>query len=151
MFFIYVKRHFYKFLGSKEKQKIALEKLYHDEFSQRQKDFLNKELHLKKGSWMKELKTIFSEEEISSFQLTLTDEELCDDVILCLKKKNDIISYKTFINIWKVQDNCIAKIFEEKLKQKIKDQGLSELDDEYQIKCKYGYFIFTKIMNVLIK
>ena len=84
---------------------------------------------------MKYLKTILfiDDEYLHDIRIKMNNNEKVVHLVTYLIKENRITLYKSFISIWKILDPAKATQFEEFIKRKINDQGLAEVDDEFQI------------------
>ena len=113
-----------------------LQLLYRDIFDEpTNQTFLKQNIDFDKGSWMKDLKTILfiDDDYLHDIRIKMNNNEKVVHLVTYLIKENRIALYKSFISLWKKLDSLKATQFEKKIKNKINDQGLAEVDDEFQI------------------
>ena len=76
---------------------------------------------------MKDLTNLIGDHDcLEQFRNALTNEDKIKHVIAFLNKKNDIMIYTKFINIWKEHDPALASQFENILRTEIHNAGLTE-------------------------
>ena len=120
----------------KEKNELALQLLYRDIFGEPENQtFLKQSIDFDKGSWIKYLKTILfiDDDYLHDIRMKMNNNEKVAHLVTYLIKENRITLYKSFISVWKNFDLLKAAQFEKNIKNKINDQGLAEVDDEFQI------------------
>ena len=109
-----------------------LQLVYHDTFLN-YCNFLQEKIDLSSHPWFRDLKIIIEENMLNQFARKLNNKDKIEAIVKYLVCKNDIVKYKSFINIWKTYDLAIANQFEEALKTTVINFGLEKVDDNVQI------------------
>ena len=110
-----------------------LQLTYRDAFGEEQHDFMRKFIDVTKGSWMKDLNEFIDNECRENVFCETNDKEKVIVVINFLIQENEINKYKRFIDVWKKHDPAKAEQFEKKIKQKLQNQGLTDVDKRFQV------------------
>ena len=90
-------------------------------------------IDVNKSTWMKDLPSIIEEEDLQNIDFELDNAEKVVKIVDYLIKKNSVVIYKKFIEIWKTHDEAIAKQFEINLKKVIDNAGLTAENEKVQI------------------
>ena len=106
-------------------------------FGEKYHDYFRKNINLKIGSWLNDLTVIIEADCLRKIKIAIKNEENGILVLQYLVQKNDIVMYKTFIELWKKHDSAIANQFEINLNDLIQARGLTEINESFQVKCKY--------------
>ena len=117
----------------KEADKIALQLIYADEYGKENYYFFRNNIDFSFGSWEKDLRDIIDDDCQSDFTLETNNEKKAEIVAKFLTKKNDIITYKKFIAVWKKYGGARADQFEQKLKRRLEKAGLTHVDNHFQL------------------
>ena len=121
-----------------EDNQLRLQLLYRHAFGEERHNYFEKYVDLNVGSWMSDLNVIIDESYRNKIGLGLTNSEKLAKLMRYLMQKNDINKYKMFILIWKKNDLAIAKQFEENLLLRIREEDLSEVDEQFQTVLNLG-------------
>ena len=73
-------------------------------------------------------------------------------VLEYLIKSNDIAKFKAFIKVWMSHSPASAKKFEKNLKNRIFNEGLTDLDESITAKCEYlaAYAVTTEQQTIFL-
>ena len=94
--------------------------------------FFRKHIDFSVGSWINDLLDVIGNEFLRDLTLETKDENKAVIVAKCLIKHDDITTYKKFIAVWKKHGGARADQFEQKLRRRIKNEGLDPVDDQFR-------------------
>ena len=107
--------------------------IYADEFGENNYHFFRKHIKLNVGSWMYDLKNLIDAECLYNLTYELNENEKPIIVVRFLTQQNSVPKYKQFISIWKKHGPAKVIQFENSLRQKIKNAGLTSVDNQFQV------------------
>ena len=123
-------------------------------FGKINKEYFHDNIDLSTGSWLKDLKKniIFDEECLSKIHIAMKNEERANLVLHYLIESNDIAKFKAFIKVWKKHSPAKAKQFEKNLKNRISEEGLTEIDESILAICEYlaAYTVTTEKQTIFL-
>ena len=111
----------------------ALNLIYADEFGVKNHAFFRTYIDISVGSWMNDLRDLVDAKCLNELALALNNEEKPVTVARFLTQQNNIKKYKRFISIWKTHDPARGSQFETNLRNRIHNQGLTNVDNRFSI------------------
>ena len=113
-----------------------LDLIYAKAFGNNNYSFFKEHIELNVGSWMNDLNDLIDDNCRYDLTHALHENEKPIIVARFLTQQNSIPKYKQFIIIWKKYEPAYALQFEENLRKKIANAGLTSVDDQFQVASK---------------
>ena len=116
---------------------LQLQLKYHD-FFKKYCPHIKERIDVTKNAWMKDLQGIIEEDDLQDIDFEMDNAEKVVKIVDYLIKKNSVVKYKKFIQIWKTYDEATATRYEINLKKVIDNAGLTAEDKKIQIDLPLG-------------
>ena len=118
---------------SSSNAELLLKLVYREKFKENSYSFLKESINIKEASWLKDLKSIIDSTNWQRIQLLNDNETQVKSIAKYLIQQNSIITYKKFLKIWSKIDPSKATQFTEILKDNILKNGLTDVDNKFQL------------------